>query len=150
MSRIRRLRGIGRRLLQSPIRSSTPSANANASGPLTFRSLTPETGIPRTQQPISRTTSEKPGLTSSLLARKAHVIPDEAYNVLTESLKHNDVAFSIFGVEALLSYKFKDPSLLWEAVADGNRRLALVRDAVLTLALASDMHSQGESPGMSL
>lgn len=146
MSRLRRLRGIGRRLLQKPLRYPRPVAIATASEPLTSRSLTPEAGTSSSQQLTSTVSAQEPILTSGLLASKAHILPDEAYDVLTETLKHSELALSIFGVEALVGYEFKDRSLLWEALTDCNRRLAVVGDAVLTLCLASDMHSQGESP----
>ena len=49
------------------------------------------------------------------------------YHVLT----HHDVAFSISAVEALVGYRLENWSLLWEAITNGNRRLALVGNAVL-------------------
>ncbi|KAL6717660.1 hypothetical protein ACLMJK_005575 [Lecanora helva] len=52
-------------------------------------------------------------------------------------------------VETLIQYKFKDPALLWEALQtksaagtepDGNKRLAVVGDSVLSLCLAEDWY----------
>ena len=46
--------------------------------------------------------------------------------MLRESLKHNSVGFSIFGVEILLGFKSEHWPLRWKAVSNGSRRLALL------------------------
>lgn len=60
-------------------------------------------------------------------------------------------------VEDIINYMFNQPSLLHEALRvsastsspEGNKRLALIGDAVLKLALVAEGHDRGESRGMS-
>ena len=53
---------------------------------------------------------------------------------------------TIEAVETLVQYKFHDSALLWEALhtqgptPDGNKRLAIVDDSVLALALSEDWY----------
>lgn len=70
---------------------------------------------------------------------------------------------AIEAVETLIQYKFKETELLWEALntgpvaspgqlarpnGDGNKRLAVIGDSVLQLALAEDWYKGGTSRGM--
>jgi ribonuclease-3 len=73
-------------------------------------------------------------------------------------------AAAIGAVETLIQYKFHDTELLWEALQttkvllgnaraavppDGNRRLAIVGDAAMQLALAEDWYRTSDSRGRS-
>ena len=67
------------------------------------------------------------------------------------------------GVESTIDYKFKDPLIAWEALQaakpeahlagnrhippDGNKRLAVLGDSILRLALVDEWYSGGETRG---
>ena len=66
------------------------------------------------------------------------------------------------GVEEAIAYQFNDPTILWEALQaagssvfiingrrliDGNKRLALLGDAILKVALVEDWYSGVEPRG---
>lgn len=74
-------------------------------------------------------------------------------------LSHQKAA-TIEAAESLIQYKFKDSALLWEALntgpvltpglpvpPEGNKRLAVIGDTVLQLALAEDWYRGGTSRG---
>lgn len=60
---------------------------------------------------------------------------------------------TIEAVESLIQYKFKDSELVWEALhtftssSDANKRLAVIGDSVLQLALAEEWYKGGTSRG---
>lgn len=69
-------------------------------------------------------------------------------------------AATIEAVESLIQYKFKDSALLWEALnikpvitpglpvpPEGNKRLAVIGDSVLQLALAEEWYKGDTSRG---
>ena len=63
-----------------------------------------------------------------------------------------DEATTIEAVESIIQYKFKTATLLWEALQtelSRNRRLAIIGDAVLALALAEDWYRGITSRGKS-
>ncbi len=79
-------------------------------------------------------------------------------------MQSSQEAATIEAVESLIQYKFKDSALLWEALntrpvitlglpvpLEGSKRLAVIGDSVLQLALAEDWYkgntSRGESHG---
>lgn len=70
--------------------------------------------------------------------------------------------YSIAPVETIIGYQFTDPSKLWEAlqapgspvssingrrITEGNKRLAMIGDSVLKLALVSKWYSGDGSRG---
>ena len=70
---------------------------------------------------------------------------------------------AVQGVEAIIDYHFIEPLILWEALqatgngissvgtrsfADGNKRLALVGDAILKVALLEEWYAGTESRGL--
>ena len=74
-----------------------------------------------------------------------------------------DTTNAVQGVEAAINYHFTEPLILWEALqatgngissggtrsfADGNKRLALVGDAILKVALLEEWYAGTESRGM--
>ena len=74
-----------------------------------------------------------------------------------------DLTNAVQGVEATIDYHFTEPQILWEALqatgngisfggtrsfADGNKRLALVGDAILKVALLEEWYAGIESRGM--
>lgn len=69
---------------------------------------------------------------------------------------------TILGVESRIGYKFTDPSIAWEAmqaagsgvflvgdrrIPDGNKRLAVIGDTILKLALVEEWYNGGEPRG---
>lgn len=75
----------------------------------------------------------------------------------------NDMMARIHGIEDVIGYHFTNPLLIWEALqapgsnvvaiggrrlADGNKRLAVLGDTVLQLAVAEDWFRGDESKGM--
>jgi ribonuclease-3 len=71
----------------------------------------------------------------------------------------------IQGLEFVIKYTFNDKSILWEAlqapgsgvryagareIPDGNKRLALVGDAVLKFIMVTDKYALGSTRGMVL
>jgi len=74
-------------------------------------------------------------------------------------MSHEKTA-TIEAVESLIQYKFKDSALLWEALntkpvvtpglpvpPEGNKRLAVIGDSVLQLALAEGWYKGNTSRG---
>lgn len=56
---------------------------------------------------------------------------------------------AIEAVESLIQYKFSNPDLLWEALntTPDRKRLAIIGDLVLSLALAEDWYKSGTNRG---
>ena len=69
------------------------------------------------------------------------------------------------GVEDVLSYQFNDRNILWEALqaassrvvsiggrvlTDGNKRLAMLGDAIVNVALIEEWYASGQSKGKAL
>lgn len=74
----------------------------------------------------------------------------------------NEMATKVEAVEAIIGYHFEDPPILWEALqaagsgvqsagtrrfAEGNKRLAVLGDAILGVALMDDWYATNESRG---
>ena len=73
-----------------------------------------------------------------------------------------DMVTSVHGVEHIIGYQFNDPSMIWEALqaagspvlrignrrlVEGNKRLAVLGDKVLDLALAEAWHEGNTARG---
>ena len=82
---------------------------------------------------------------------------------MDQSLVHvSEKAAKLENAQAAMSYRFTDPHILWEAlqaassgvhsagnrvIIDGNKRLAMIGDAILKLVLLENSYARGDPRG---
>lgn len=98
----------------------------------------------------------------TLIAHNFHLKYHDSFKSPPSAMDSNHMMTSIHGVEDIIGYHFTNPSMIWEALqaagspvyvignrrlVDGNKRLALLGDTVLQLALAETWLDANEPRG---
>jgi len=103
-----------------------------------------------------------PGVTSLLFQLLDIVNVKDKLSGPSDTMASVILKNTILGVESTIGCKFKDSSIVWEAmqaagsgvfligdrrIPDGNKRLAVVGDTILKLALVEEWYNGGEPRG---